>query len=71
MTHIRVMVRELRKGDVLWPTNREVVRCSRGARTPSGKHDVDLRPAEPSGTDELPIRRATFGSLTIVSVLRT
>lgn len=68
--HIRVRVRELRRGDVLTPTNREIVRVSRGVRTPSGKLDVDLRAAEPAGSDALPVRRATFRADTLVSVIR-
>lgn len=67
---LTVQVQYLRPGDVLTPTNREVVRCSRGVRTPSGKHDVDLRRAEPEGNDENPVYRSTFGSRTVVTVLR-
>jgi hypothetical protein len=72
MRRLSVQVRDLRVGDVLIPTNREVCGygASRGVRTPPGKTDVDLRPAEPSGTDELPIRRCTFGTYTRVTILR-
>lgn len=67
---IRVPVSALRPGDVLVPTNREVVRISRGLRTPSGRTDVDLRRAEPEGNDENPVYRSTFGTRTIVTVVR-
>jgi hypothetical protein len=69
--HIRIPVSALRAGDILTPTNREVVRCSRGISTPSGCHDVDLRSAEPEGDPEgHGWTRSTFRSRTMVTVLR-
>ena len=62
---MRVPVSALRAGDKLVPTNRYIVRVSRGLRTPSGKHDVDWT-REPGGA----IQRSTFNSRTIVTVER-
>lgn len=68
--HIRVQVKALQRGDVLTPTNREVVRASRGVRTPTGYTDVDWRRAEPEGNDDNPVYRSTFRSYTQVTVIR-
>ena len=70
-SHIRIPVSALRPGDVLTPTNREVVRCERGLWTPKGKHEVTLRSAEPEGDPtEHECYRSYFGSRTVVTVLR-
>ncbi len=64
MAALHVHVSQLRKGDYLPLTKRTVIACSRGARTPSGHHEVYLRRA--TGRDEL----LTWRSQTVIDIER-
>lgn len=68
MKHTQVQVRDLQDGDVLMPTNRQVVgRPTAGARTPAGKRDLTLRNL--GGKRQGEEYRVTFGAYTRVSII--
>jgi hypothetical protein len=63
---VKIRVRDLRRGDLLWPTRRRILWAGQRAKTPSGKTEVHLSDLNTPDS----YYAVNWGSNTLVAVTR-